>query len=245
LEPPALISARVAAISAPTSDVRVLSLVFELDSGFTFRPGQYVRLGFADFPPCDYSIANHPGESHLEFHISVRSSGTVSEYLRTLLALGDAVSIDGPFGDAYLRPEHLGPILAIAGGTGLVPAKSIIGAALKLENGLPIYFYLGARTDDDLYAEPLFLDWQAAHSNFTFVPVLSEPESGSTRRLGNVTDAVADDFPDMTGFKCYVAGPPPMVAAAIKVTAAVGVARHDIHADPFLSEEHHSASAST
>ena len=242
---PALISARVAAIFAPTSDVRVLSLVFEPNSGFTFRPGQYVRLGFAEHSPRDYSIANHPGETHLEFHIRVRGSGAVAEHLRSTLALGDAVTIDGPFGDAYLRAEHSGPILAIAGGTGLVPAKSIIGAALQMGSGLPTYFYLGARTEDDLYAEPLFLDWQAAHGEFTFVPVLSEPASGSVRRVGNVADAVAEDFADLAGFKCYVAGPPPMVAAAVKLVAAVGVAAHDIHADPFVSGDHHSSAAST
>ena len=244
MAPVASISARVAEISAPTSDVRALSLVFEPDLGFTFRPGQYVRLGFADLSPRDYSIANHPGENHLEFHIRVRGSGAVAEHLRSTLASGDAVTIDGPFGDAYLRPEHPGPILAIAGGTGLVPAKSIIGAALKLGNGLPIYFYLGARSEDDLYAEPLFLEWQAAHSNFTFVPVLSEPTSGSARRVGNVADAVAEDFADLTGFKCYFAGPPPMVAAAVNLAAAVGVPAHDIHADPFVSGDH-SSSAST
>jgi len=238
------ISARVSAITVPTSDVRVLSLVFEPGSGFTFRPGQYVRLGFSDLSPRDYSIANHPGENHLEFHIRVRGSGAVAEHLRSTLALGDAVTIDGPFGDAYLRPEHSGPILAIAGGTGLVPAKSIIGAALKMGGGLPIYFYLGARTEDDLYAEPLFLDWQAAHRDFTFVPVLSKPASGSARRVGNVADAVAEDFTDMTGFKCYVAGPPPMVADAVKLAVAVGVAMGDIHADPFVSGDHHSSSAS-
>jgi NAD(P)H-flavin reductase len=234
----------VAAISAPTSDVRVLSLVFEPDSGFTFLPGQYVRLGFANLPPRDYSIASHPGDKSLEFHIRVRGPGAVAEHLRSSLAVGEAVVIDGPFGDAYLRADHSGPILAIAGGTGLVPAKSIIGAALDLGQAQPIYFYLGARSETDLYAAPLFLAWAAAHRNFTFVPVLSDPEDGSTGRLGNVADAVAEDFPDMTGFKCYVAGPPPMVAAAVKLAAAAGAGSDDIHADPFVSGDHHSNSAS-
>jgi ferredoxin-NAD(P)+ reductase (naphthalene dioxygenase ferredoxin-specific) len=236
--------ARVVAISAPTSDVRVLNLVLESGSGFTFLPGQYVRLGFAGLAPRDYSIGSHPGDKCLEFHIRVRGPGAVAEHVRSSLAVGEAVLIDGPFGDAYLRADHFGPILAIAGGTGLVPAKSIISAALGLSESQPIYFYFGARSETDLYAAPLFLAWQAAHRNFTFVTVLSDPEPGATGRLGNVADAVAKDFTDMTGFKCYVAGPQPMVAAAVKLAAAAGVGSDDIHADPFVSGDHHSNSAS-
>ena len=240
---PSEIAARVAAVSAPTSDVRVLSLAIEPGSGFTFRPGQYVRLGFAGLAPRDYSIANHPSDETLEFHIRVRGPGGVAEHLRSTLAEGDAVSLGGPFGDAYLRPGHSGPILAIAGGTGMVPAKSIIGAALALAVDQAIFFYLGTRFESDLYAEADFLAWQNSHSNFKFVPVLSEPGPESVRRRGNVADAAAQDFSDLAGFKCYVAGPPPMVAEAARWAAEAGASPSDIHADPFVSGDHHSASA--
>ena len=241
--PPSDFTARVAAISAPTSDVRVLSLAIVPGSGFTFRPGQYVRLGFAGLAPRDYSIANHPSDLNLEFHIRVRGAGGVAAHLRSTLAEGDAVSIWGPFGEAYLRPGHSGPILAIAGGTGMVPAKSIIGAALALAVDQAVFFYLGARSEGDLYAEAEFLAWQDSHSNFDFVSVLSEPDPDSVRRRGNVTDAAAEDFADLAGFKCYVAGPPPMVAEAARWAVEAGAKPSDIHADPFVSGDHHSASA--
>jgi NAD(P)H-flavin reductase len=200
-------------------------------------------LGFAGLAPRDYSIANQPTDENLEFHIRVRGPGGVAEHLRATLAEGDAVSLWGPFGEAYLRPGHSGPILAIAGGTGMVPAKSIIGAALASAVDQPVFLYLGARSEGDLYGEADFLAWQDFHSNFKFVPVLSEPGPGSVRLRGNVTDAVAQDFTDLAGFKCYVAGPPPMVAEAARWAAGAGAKPSDIHADPFVSGDHHSASA--
>jgi ferredoxin-NADP reductase len=48
-----------------------------------------------------------------------------------------------------------------------------------------------------------------------------------------VTDAVATDFADLTGFKVYAAGPPPMVDAAGLLARSRGVAPRDIHADAF------------
>lgn len=235
-------SARVAAIAAPTEDVRVLSLATELGSGFAFRAGQYVRLGFGDLAPRDFSLANQPSEALLEFHIRVSGSGDVANYLRSHLAEGDTVSVEGPFGDAYLRPSHPGPILAIAGGTGMVPAKSITATALAAGVSQSIHFYLGARSERDLYPEPEFLEWEATHQNFKFVAVLSEPEQHSRRRRGYVADAVAEDFDDLSGFKCYIAGPPPMVAASVRLVAELGVAPDDIHADPFVPGDHHSGS---
>ena len=49
------------------------------------------------------------------------------------------------------------------------------------------------------------------HANFTFVPVLSEPDADWQGRIGFVHEAVLADFPDLSGFDLYMAGPPPMV----------------------------------
>ena len=232
---------RVAALDAPTADVRILSLAPAPGAGFAFRAGQYVCLGFADLAPRDYSLASQPGQELLEFHIRVSGPGEVAAHLRSILKVGEAVSLEGPFGDAYLRPEHPGPTLAIAGGTGIVPINSITRAALAGGVAQEFHIYWGARAEPDLYAEAALRDLEAAHGNLRLVAVLSDGEAATPRRRGNVTDAVAEDFADLTGFNCYVAGPLPMVAEAVKLVAGRGVAEADIHADPFVTGDHHSA----
>jgi NAD(P)H-flavin reductase len=52
-----------------------------------------------------------------------------------------------------------------------------------------------------------------------------------------VTRAVAEDFSNLDGWKTYVAGPPPMVDAAMAVAFARGLRREDMHADVFFTPE--------
>jgi ferredoxin-NAD(P)+ reductase (naphthalene dioxygenase ferredoxin-specific) len=50
-----------------------------------------------------------------------------------------------------------------------------------------------------------------------------------------VTDAVARDLQDFDGWKAYVAGPPPMVEAAMQICTAGGMRPEDLHADAFFT----------
>src|SRR5690606_734345 len=140
-------------------------------------------------------------------------------------------------GDAWLRLDHDGPILAVAGGSGLAPMKSIVETALRRSRPGPVHLYFGARDERDIYLERRLRTLEAAHASFRFVPVLSSPERPSARRRGLVGDAALADFTAFDGFKAYLAGPPAMVESVVEQLAARGLPRHDIHADPFYSEE--------
>ncbi len=230
------LTARVAGIEDATHDIRILRLVPVEGAPLAFRAGQYARLGFGALPPRDYSMANRPGEPHLEFHIRNVGDGA-SGYVAHRLATGEEVTVEGPLGDAYLREDHDGPVIAIAGGSGLAPMKSIVETALGRGGTQPVHFYFGARDERDIYLEGRLRELEAAHPQFRFVPVLSEPSRPTARRQGLVGDAVAADFPSIAGAKAYLAGPPAMVEAAIDLLRARGMAPADIHADPFYSEE--------
>ena len=54
-------------------------------------------------------------------------------------------------------------------------------------------------------------------------------------RTGFVTDAVAEDLQDFDGWKAYVAGPPPLVEAAMQISTARGLRSEDLHADVFFT----------
>jgi CDP-4-dehydro-6-deoxyglucose reductase/ferredoxin-NAD(P)+ reductase (naphthalene dioxygenase ferredoxin-specific) len=140
-------------------------------------------------------------------------------------------------GDAYLRPEHPGPIIAIAGGSGLAPMKSIIETAVHLGLTQEIRLYFGVRTERDLYLVEHFEQLAVTHGNFQFIPVLAEPAGATRWRTGLVGDAVLADIASPAGSKAYLAGPPPMIEAAVAQLRSRGLAASDIHADPFYSEE--------
>ncbi len=75
--------------------------------------------------------------------------------------------------------------------------------------------------------------WAREHPNFSFVPVLSEPDADWQGRSGWVHEAVLADFPDLHGFDVYMAGPPPMVGAGRDAFRAAGLADGQMHYDSF------------
>lgn len=230
------LSARVVDIEDATHDIRVVWLAPAEGSPLAFQAGQYVRLGFGDLPQRDYSMASRPDDPLLEFHIRNVGDGA-SGYVAHRLKRDERVTIEGPFGVAHLRTDHTGPILAIAGGSGLAPMKSIVETALSGSRPQKVHFYFGARDERDIYLEPRLRELEAAYPQFRFIPVLSEPARPSARRQGLVGDAVAADFRGFDGFKAYLAGPPAMVESATAMLTARGLPTDDIHADPFYSEE--------
>lgn len=200
---------------------------------FDFRPGQYASLSFPGQPPRDYSLASRPDAPHIDFHIRQVGETGPSAYAQAALRAGDPVRLEGPFGQAYWREEHDGPMLLIGGGTGLAPMIAIVEAALAAGVDATVHLYAGFQDEPDIYYEDRLRALEARHANFTATYVLSAPQKTTDRRTGFVHLAVAEDHADLAGFKAYMAGAPVMVEAAAAMLVARGMKPADIHADPF------------
>jgi len=242
MHPSRVMRCRVAEIANLTHDILRLRLEIVAGGPFTFSAGQYAQLELPVAPGIsrDYSMANRPDQPLLEFHVRVMAGGSVSHRIATALKVGDIVKVSGPMGTSYLRAQHPGPMLCIAGGSGLAPVKSIAETALASGLAQPVHLYFGVRAERDIYFERELAGLQERHVNCRAHIVLSGPGATSSsgtllpRRLGLVTDAVASDFASLAGFKAYFAGPPPMVDAAIALVKARGIGLRDIHADAFF-----------
>jgi CDP-4-dehydro-6-deoxyglucose reductase/ferredoxin-NAD(P)+ reductase (naphthalene dioxygenase ferredoxin-specific) len=181
-------------------------------------------------------MANRPDEGTLEFFVRQVPRGQASGYVFTSLHVGAEVTVSGPLGNAYLRENHRGPLLAVAGGSGLAPIKSIVETALKNDAARQIHLYVGVRDERDVYLEPYLQELGQRHPGLSTHVVLSEASRASARRTGLVSAAVLEDIRSFEGFKAYVAGPPPLVEALQRELEAKGMARRDIHADAFYGE---------
>ncbi|OWQ54363.1 oxidoreductase [Stenotrophomonas maltophilia] len=227
---------RVGAIETLTHDIKRIRLATG-GAALAFKAGQYARLTFPGVPPRDYSMAGGALDGELDFHIRRVPGGAVTERIHASLKPGDPVRVEGPLGVSHLRSQHDGPMLCIAGGSGLAPIQAIVHAAIAARMSEPMHVYVGARALHDLYRVAHFQQLAQAHPNLTFTPVLSHDEQQTTWRTGWVTDAVAADHPDVEGWKAYVAGPPLMVEAAMRVLSAAGLRAEDLHADVFFTPE--------
>lgn len=237
LHPSRVLRCRVLALEDLTHDIKGVRLAVEAGGPFSFSAGQYARVELAPSVQArNYSMANRPESAELEFHVRRVPHGQASGYVFERLRPGDAIRVSGPLGTAYLRDAHAGPILAVAGGSGMAPIKSILETALAADPTRAIHLYFGVRAERDVYLEPQLAELARRHSGFRYQIVLSEPDGASTRRTGMVADAFASDFDSFAGFKAYLAGPPPMVEAAEQRLLERGMATRDIHADAFYSQ---------
>ncbi len=243
VHPSRVLRCEVVDITALTHDILRLRLRLLAGGPFAFSAGQFASLefAFATGAARDYSMANRPDEQTLEFHIRVMPApDSVSARIASRLRPGDVVKVCGPLGTSYLRAQHAGPMLCIAGGSGLAPIMSIVETALH--GGFPeaIHLYFGVRTERDVYFEERLAQMQARHPAFRAQIVLSESDDAGSatarlpRRRGLVTEAVSEDFESLCGFKAYFAGPPAMVDAATELARSRGMQVRDIHADAFF-----------
>jgi naphthalene 1,2-dioxygenase ferredoxin reductase component len=232
---------RVAALEEATHDVRIVRLEI-LDGGaLPFHAGQYAQVAFADYPARDYSMANRPGKPGLEFHIRDMKTGGASGFVARALSIGDPVRVAGPLGRVVLDEHDPGPIVAVAGGSGLAPMKSVVETALAKGMTQPISLYFGAGEARDIYLEDHFAGLMARHANFHFIPVVERADEAGAHRTGLVTDALAQDTRHFEGAMAYLAGPPAMIEAAAALLARLGLTEARILADPFYSDEENAA----
>ena len=227
---------KVAKLDRLTHDIIGVTLAVEKGGPFAFTAGQFARVTFPGQKTRDYSMASRPDQAELVFHIRHMQGGHVSAYVANELEVGTPVTVEGPAGIAHLKEAHTGPIVAIAGGSGLAPIASIVETALHKGRRGPIHLYFGARDEQDVYLEDHFKALSAKHPNLSYHVVLSQASGATQRRTGFLHDAVAADFQSLDGAKAYVAGPPVMIEAVTPVLVAKRMRREDIHADAFYTD---------
>jgi CDP-4-dehydro-6-deoxyglucose reductase/ferredoxin-NAD(P)+ reductase (naphthalene dioxygenase ferredoxin-specific) len=237
LHPSRVMRCRVAALEDLTHDIRGLRLEIETGGPFAFSAGQYAQLEFAAGLSRHYSMAGIPDELALTFHIRHMPGGRTSHYVAAALKVGDTVKVSGPLGVAYLRDAHRGPVLLVAGGSGLAPIQSILRTLLARATAAPVTLYFGVRSERDLYHEGLLKELAAKHANLRYHVVLSEQKGERGRRYGLVHEAVAADLAGCENLMAYLAGPPVMVEAATTLLKAKGAQPRQIHADAFYNQD--------
>lgn len=232
--PARIIKATVTAIEAATHDIRIIRL--RPAKPLSFSPGQYATLQFTPDHIRPYSMASLCTDEELEFHIRRVPDGRVTSYVFDQIKLGDVIRVSGPLGTAYLRTRHEGPLLCVAGGTGLAPILSIVRGAIAANMDNPIHLFFGVRSPQDIYRLDQLKALQTLHPALKLNVIVTTDDGGTSgRRTGLITEAIAEDIPEFQGWRAYVCGAPPMVEA----TAALLRQRHmdekHIHADAFYA----------
>ncbi|HXG59425.1 MAG TPA: FAD-dependent oxidoreductase [Thermoanaerobaculia bacterium] len=147
---------------------QVLQLTIALREGdFHFEPGQWVNFRFPEGVSRAYTIASAP-ERHEALQLCIRiGSGRGGEALRKL-ARGANVTIEGPFGDFLLPRGGHGPVVFLAGDTGIAPVRSIVLHMLAVDDGRAIIVLYEPDRRHILYAgdfDPLARSGRIVHES--------------------------------------------------------------------------------
>jgi propane monooxygenase reductase component len=204
-----------------------------------FFPGQYVDI---DVPGHEatrsFSMANTSSREsgQLEFVIKIYPDGLFSHFLDVQLAVGDRLSLTGPFGVFTLRDSE-DDLIFLGGGAGMAPILSLLRSMSERGIRRKATYYYGARGRRDLCFEPELRALEQSLPGFRYVPALSEPAEHDAwdGEVGLITDVVRRHEGDLKGAHAYVCGPPPMVEAAIPMLSVLGVAEKHIYWDKFTT----------
>jgi ferredoxin-NADP reductase len=190
--------ATVVAIEPRTPTVK--SFFFRLPRPLSFIPGQHmdVRLTAPDGYEAQrsYSIASTPeGTDRIELAIELLQDGEVSRFFFDTVAVGDEIELRGPIGGYFMwSSDDGGPLLLVAGGSGVVPLVCMLRHRAARRSAVPVALVYSARTAADLIFGDELRMLHARREGFHFIPTLTRETNPSPgHRVGRIDGSLIAD----------------------------------------------------
>jgi ferredoxin-NADP reductase len=208
---------------------RTKSIALELPDWVGHRAGQHVdvRLTAADGYQAQrsYSIASAPEDAALVLTVERLDDGEVSPYLVDELRPGDELELRGPIGGYFVWEAALGgPLLLLAGGSGVAPFRSILRHHHATESSVPVRLLYSARSlAEVIYRDELMEIAEADAVDIRYTLTREQPEGwhGYGRRIDQqILDEIA--WPPSERPLVYVCGPTAFVETAASALVGLG-----------------------
>ena len=217
----------------------VKTIVFDVPGWPGHRAGQHVdvRLTAEDGYQAQrsYSIASAPDASRIELTVERLDDGEVSPYLTEELREGDQIELRGPVGGYFVwEPSQGGPLLLVAGGSGVVPLMAMLRARETAGSDAETRLLLSSRGwDDVIYRDELErLDGDGLTVVHTLTRTQPQSWTGYARRVD--AEMLAEVGPDPTERPLvYVCGPTPFVEAVAEALVRLGHAPQNVKTERF------------
>jgi ferredoxin-NADP reductase len=219
---------------------RARTLVLDVPEWPGHRAGQHVdvRLTADDGYQAQrsYSIASAPELDALELTVELIEDGEVSPYFVEELRAGDQFELRGPIGWHFTwSASEGGPLLLVAGGSGLVPLMSMLRHRAARASDVEAHVLVSARSAQDaLYREELeaLEPRDGLRVDWTYTRTPPPGWTGFDRRVdAAMLEAVAP--PPDAGLLAFVCGPTPFVEAVADLLVNGDYDPRAIHAERF------------
>ena len=230
--------ATVTSVRDETPTVRSFTLGL---AGWTgHRPGQHVdlRLTAEDGYSVErsYSIASEP-ERGTEVDITVEriEGGEVSPFLHEVVVAGDRLEVRGPIGGYFVWETALGgPLLLVAGGSGVVPLMAMARHRARADSNVPARLLFSSRGPEEIIYRDELDALAGAGNGFEVLHTLTRSQppgwAGYARRIDEPMLAEVIE-PLGAATRAYACGP-----TALVETVANGLVRLGLPAERIRTE---------
>jgi len=219
---------RVVAIVDETP--RCKSLVLDVPDWAGHTAGQHVdvRLTAEDGYQAQrsYSIASPPEERQIILTVERLDDGEVSPYLTDVLQAGDQLELRGPIGGYFTWwVADGGPLLLVAGGSGIVPLMAMLRHRAAQQSTLPTRLLYSSRAFEEIIYRQELEQLAAADTTLMVTHTLTrrQPASwtGYRRRIDHAMLAEAA-WPPSDQPQAFVCGPTALVETVASALVALG-----------------------
>jgi ferredoxin-NADP reductase len=211
-----------------TETPRVKTIAFDVAGWAGHRAGQHVdvRLTAEDGYQAErsYSIASAPNGTRLDLTVVRIADGEVSPYLADELQPGDRIELRGPVGGYFVwEPPQGGPLLLVAGGSGIAPLMAMIRLRAAAGSDVDTRLLFSSRGwDDIIYREELE---RLDGNGLTVVHTLTSSQPPGWTGYARLVDAemLAEVGPSPAERpRVYVCGPTPFAEAVTEALVHLG-----------------------
>ena len=180
-----------------------------------------------------YSIASAPEDARLTLTVERIEDGEVSPYLAGELRAGDALELRGPVGGHFVwRVQDGGPLLLVAGGSGLVPLMAMLRHREAARSDADARLLVSARRLDDLIYRDALDQLDDVRVHVTLTREQPAGWSGSARRVDAAMLRELGPAPGAAP-RIFVCGPTAFVERAADLLVELGHAPTAIRAERF------------
>jgi ferredoxin-NADP reductase len=232
--------ATVTAITRETPTVKTLT--FALPDWRPHQAGQHydLRLTAADGYQAQrsYSIASAPEQREtIDLTVERLEDGEVSTYLHDVVVVGDQLEMRGPIGGYFVWDAAVGgPLLLVAGGSGVVPLMAMLRHRAAAGVSVPTRLLFSTREPQEaIYGDELAA-LQSAGTGlevfYTFTRSQPPGWSGYVRRIDKqmLGEVLAPLGP---ATQAYICGPTLLVEVAADALAQLGLEAEHIRTERF------------
>jgi ferredoxin-NADP reductase len=232
--------ATVTAVRDETPTVR--SFTLGLPGWPGHRPGQHVdlRLTAEDGYSVErsYSIASEPERGGgVDITVERIEGGEVSAFLHEVVVPGDRLELRGPIGGYFVWEASLGgPLLLVAGGSGVVPLMAMVRHRARAGSSVPARLLFSSRGPDEIIYRDELGRLAAAGDGFDVLHTLTRRQpDGWTGYARRIDEAMLAEVLEPLGAatRAYACGPTALVETVANALVRLGLPSDRIRTERF------------